>query len=70
MVEKMRDDLHNALIDIQILKEDRTRWQNDCARAEAELRLERQQHTNTIKDKIMLQKEIAALKQKPRRTNK
>jgi hypothetical protein len=70
MFEKMRDDLHNALIDIQILKEDRTRWQNDCARAEAELRLERQHHTNTIKDKIVLQKEIAALKQKPQRTNR
>src|ERR1700709_1430309 len=55
MIEKMRDDLHHALIDIQILDEDRTRWQNDCARAEAELRLERQHHSNTIKDKIMLQ---------------
>jgi hypothetical protein len=70
IVEKMRDDLHHALIDIRILDEDRTRWQNDCARAEAELRIERQHHTNTIKEKIVLQKEIAALKQKPRRTNR
>ena len=70
MFAKMRDDLHNALIHIQVLDRDRTRWQNDCARAEAELRLERQHHTNTIKDKILLQKEIAALKQKPRRTKR
>ena len=70
MFEKMRDDLNNALIHIQVLDRDRIRWQNDCARAEAELRLERQLHTNTIKDKILFQKEIAALKQKPRRTNR
>jgi hypothetical protein len=68
MLEKLRDDLNNALIRIQILGEDRTRWQNDCARAEAELRTERQHHTNTIKDKILLQKEITELKRKPRRT--
>jgi hypothetical protein len=70
MIEKMRDDLHNALLRIELLEEDRNRWQTDCARAEAELRIERQHHTNTIKDKIVLQKEIAALKQKPRRTNR
>jgi hypothetical protein len=69
MIEKMRDDLHNALLRIRTLEEDRNRWQTDCAPAEAELRVERQHHTNTIKDKIVLQKEIAALKQKPRRTN-
>jgi hypothetical protein len=69
MFEKMRDDLHNALLRIKTLEEDRNRWQTDCARAEAESRLERQLHTNTIKDKIVLQKEIAALKEKPRRPN-
>jgi hypothetical protein len=68
--EKMRDDLHNALLRVGILEEDRNRWQTDCARAEAELRIERQLHTNTIKDKIVLQKEIAAIKQKPRRPNR
>jgi hypothetical protein len=67
MFEKMRDDLHNALLRIETLAEDRNRWQTDCARAEAELRVERQHHTNTIKDKIMLQKEITALKHKARR---
>jgi hypothetical protein len=49
------------------LETDRNRWQTDCARAEAELRIERQHHTNTIKDKIVLKQEIAALKKKPRR---
>jgi hypothetical protein len=68
MVAKWRDDLHNALVRIELLEEDRARWQADCARAEAELRLERQHHTNTIKDKILLQQEITALKQKPRHT--
>jgi hypothetical protein len=29
--------------------------------------VEQQHHTSTIKDKILLQQEIAALKQKPRR---
>jgi hypothetical protein len=67
MFEKMRDDLHNALLRIEILAEDRNRWQTDCARAEAEPRVERQHHTNTIKDKIMIQKEIIALKQMARR---
>jgi hypothetical protein len=61
-----RDRLHNALAHIEYLEGDRNRWQTDCARAEAELRVERQHHTNTIKDKILLQQEIAALKQKPR----
>jgi hypothetical protein len=70
MLAKMRDDLHNALVQIKILEQDRARWQTDCARAEAELRVERQHHTNTIKDKIVLQQELAALKQKPRRTKK
>jgi hypothetical protein len=70
MFEKMRDDLHNALSHIEVLETDRNRWQTDSARAEAELRIERQHHTNTIKDKIVLQQEIAALKAKPRRTNR
>jgi hypothetical protein len=63
----MRDRLHNALANIENLERDRNRWQTDCARAEAELREERQLHTNTIKDKIVLQQEIAPLKAKPRR---
>jgi hypothetical protein len=66
----MRDKLHNALAHIEYLETDRNRWQTDCARAEAELRVEHQHHTNTIKDKILLQQEIAALKQTPRRVNK
>ena len=52
------------------LEADRNRWQTDCAHAEAELRIERQHHTDTIKDKVMLQKEITALKQKPRHSNR
>ncbi len=64
----MRDRLHNALVHIENLERDRKRWQTDCAHAEAELRIERQHHTNTIKDKIVLQQEIAALKAKPRRS--
>lgn len=70
MFEKIRDDLHNALVRIESLETDRNRWQTDCARGEADLRVERQHHTNTIKGKIVLQQEIAALKQKPRRTNR
>ena len=66
MFAKMRDDLHNALWKIKILEEDRDRWRSDCAKAEAELKQEELRHRNTIKDKIVLQQEIAALKQKPR----
>ncbi len=62
---KMRDDLHNALVRIKNLERDRNRCQTDCTRAEAELRLERQHHTNTIKDKIVLRQEIAALNRSP-----
>jgi hypothetical protein len=43
----IRDILHNALARIENLEADRNRWQIDCARAEAELREERQLHTTT-----------------------
>jgi hypothetical protein len=63
----MRDELHHALSKITLLEEDRARWQADCAKAEAALKQEERRHTNTIKDKIVLQQELAALKKKPRR---
>jgi hypothetical protein len=34
MIENMRDDLHNALLRIELLEDDRNRWKTDCARAE------------------------------------
>lgn len=70
MFNKMYDDLHKAVLSIQRLEKDRDRWRNDCAKAEAELKQEELRHRITIKDKIVLQQEIAALKQKTRRTNK
>lgn len=62
-----RDPLQRALDEAAYLRSDRDRWQADCAKAEAELRLERQLHLNTTKDKIVLQKELAALTAKPKR---
>jgi len=59
---EIRDKYHHALSKIGLLEEDRARWQSDCAKAEAELKREEQRHLNTLKDKIMLQQEIAALK--------
>jgi hypothetical protein len=65
--EDVHERLRNALSKIALLEDDRARWQTDRARAEAELRLEQQSHTKTLKDKIVLKNEIAALKQKARR---
>jgi hypothetical protein len=57
-----RSPLQAAKDEIAYLKADRDRWYNDCLKAEADLKLERQFHLNTTKDKIVLQKELATLK--------
>lgn len=57
--DEMGGKLREALVRIELLEEDRARWRTDCARAEAELRLERQHHLNTIKDKIVLKQQMS-----------
>ena len=64
---KEYEALSKARSRLKLVEEDRNRWQADCAKAEAELKREEQRHLNTLKDKIVLQQEIAALKAKPKR---
>jgi len=61
-VQSLAKRLQDAEIRLQLKEEDRARWQKDCALAEAALKQEERRHTNTVKDKIVLQNEVAALK--------
>lgn len=54
--------LGEALNKVEYLTADRGRWYNDCLKAEAEWKQEELRHRNTRKDKIVLQQEVAALK--------
>ncbi len=56
-VRRLREALNMA----EYLTADRDRWYNDCLKAEASLKQEERRHTNTRKDKLVLQQEIAAL---------
>ena len=62
-VQSLVRKLEDAEIRLQLKEKDRARWQKDCALAEAALKQEERRNTNTLKDKIVLQNEVAALKQ-------
>jgi hypothetical protein len=64
--DAMRDRLERALVSIEVLQQDRDRWYNDCLKAEAELQVEHQHHTNTMKDKIVLKQRLADLSRRPK----
>jgi hypothetical protein len=71
MVEEWREDLRSALLKLELREQDVARLEARNAYLEGELKLEQQHRTNTIKDKTLLQQEIAALRrqqtQKPKR---
>ena len=54
-----RERLGQALTRIELLTEDRDRWQADCAKAEAELRRVERELLNATKDKIVLRQKLA-----------
>ena len=64
MFEKMREDLHNALLKLELREEDIARLEQRNAYLEGELRLQGQHQTNTLKEVITLKQQLA---QKPRR---
>lgn len=65
MFERMRDDLHNALVKIKLQNQDVARLEARNAYLEGELRLEHQHHTNALKANVVLKKQLAEMAQKP-----
>jgi hypothetical protein len=65
MFEKMRDDLHNALLKLELREEDVARLVQRNAYLEGELKLQERQHTNALKEVITLKQRLAQ-KQKRR----
>jgi hypothetical protein len=67
MFEKMRDELHSALLKLERRKQDAARLEQRNAYLEGELRLQAQHHTNTLKEVIMLRQQLAEKKPAMRR---
>jgi hypothetical protein len=65
MFETMRDNLHNALVEIELQNQDVARLEARNAYLEGELRLEHQHHTNVLKANIVLKKQLAEMARKP-----
>ena len=66
-IAKMREQLRHALLQIELLEEDRARWRSDCAKAEAELKRVEWAHSITRKEKIVLQMQLEELLKRPKR---
>ena len=66
MIEKMRDDLRNALLKLELRQEDVARLKQRNAYLEGELKLQEQYLTNALKDNIVLKKQLAEMPAKLR----
>jgi hypothetical protein len=55
----MRDKLHSALLKLELREQDVARLEQRNANLEAELKLQGQQHTNALKEVVMLKRELA-----------
>lgn len=64
MIESMREQLHNALLKLELREEDVARLEQRNAYLEGELQLQEQHITNALKDNIVLKQQLA---QKPAR---
>jgi hypothetical protein len=60
MFEKMRDNLHNALLKLELREQDVARLEQRNAYLEGELKLQTQLHTNSLKELITLKQQLAA----------
>jgi hypothetical protein len=67
MFEKMRDDLLNALVKLELREQDVKRLEQRNAYLEGELRLQAQHHTNSLKELITLRRQLAEPRPKKRR---
>src|ERR1700677_2252364 len=59
MIESMRDDLHSALLKLELREQDVARFGQRNAYLEGELRLQEQHLTNALKDNIELKQQLA-----------
>jgi hypothetical protein len=66
-IEKMRDDLRNALLKLERRKEDVARLVQRNAYLVGELKLEARHHTNALKEIITLKQQLAKKKPAKRR---
>jgi hypothetical protein len=69
MFEKMRRDLHDALLKLELRPQDVARLEQRNAYLEGELKLQAQHHTNSLKELITLKQQLAEkkpVKQRPR----
>ncbi len=67
MIEKMRDDLRNALLKLELREEDVARLEQRNAYLEGELKLQERHHTNALKEIITLKQQLAKKKPAKRR---
>ena len=66
MFEKMRDDLHNASLKLELREEEVARLEQRNAYLEGELKLQERHHTNALKDNIVLKQQLAQTRAKRR----
>jgi hypothetical protein len=59
MFEKMRDDLHNALLKLELREQDVARLEQRNACLEGGLKLQGQRHTNALEEVIILKQRLA-----------
>jgi hypothetical protein len=67
MIEKMRDDLCNALLKIELREEDVARLEQRNAYLEGEVKLQERHHTNALKEVITLKQQLAKKRPAKRR---
>jgi hypothetical protein len=67
MVETMRDDLHSALLKLELREQAVARFEQRNAYLEGELRLQEQHLTNALKDNIVLKQQLAEKRPTKRR---
>jgi hypothetical protein len=59
MIGKMRDDLRNALLELERREEDVARLERRNAYLESKLKLQERRHTNALKEVITLKQKLA-----------
>ena len=67
MIAKMRDDLRNALLKLELRQEDVARLKQRNTYLECELKLQERHHTNAVKEVITLKQQLAKKKPAMRR---
>jgi protein subunit release factor B len=66
-ITELRERLRNALLQLELRKQDVARLEQRAASAETELRRVAQHNLNLIKDNIVLKKQLAEMQPKRRR---